>query len=1219
MAHLRWPHIFKLNEHFNTTHLIVDSKRFNEFIDTEFQDWLDSDNEDNAEAKADLLQRNFPDEYMYFIKYLKWIDDFDPNSDGNDNNIANKRIEILLHTDISPNVWFRNSFLPKLLQSKDPKIRNAIIKNVQASYFAPNCFKEEWLPFNLLCKFIIECDRSVNISKFNLYFYDYVTFKYFKKISVYTKDKSLVNEKRDLTVENIRNIIQVLIRNDRAISSEKYDDYETLDDITLYLCKYTFQSLTLDDIQSLQSDYIQLIPLICRFTIFELPDNNNSHNPNGHIQVSHSTTFTQIKDYISELYKYYGKELIERKLSILLPKVIESPKNQVKVLIGLVYLLEDSQSVIDSLDQIYHIIMQDELIDTNVGHLLISLLNRYGTNNIKQLEEFSDVFFKDTEILPYLPASMRWVLFISVMSIIPQHTMYRMENILKLFEKLPRNYLVYFNRLLLKPSIRKVFNVSPRCKEYHQAILKIANNSSQHYIHLLEYIMSVEPKSEYNNLIENFTSAINDKDKWLIRDDHFYETLLKLYTEIKCNHTKKASSLLDRTLKSFVKIYRQPRSHKNRTKVSLDTILPFIKSREELDTLFILMDIKLKYKDKIKIFKYFLEYSQYGEEYIIDYLDSMIEDVNAHGTLDLLEGMKSFVNLDRQIHNYVLHYFISPHHHDSFDLKILVNLMYSLNNISETYKQMIVEFLKSLDTTSNVSKQDRLYRFWCMHKWLIVKDIRGLEIKHLYCHETIVSTILSQYKLSQHRVFSTKHLISLIKKNIPLSPQLVNLFLTQFKEIKEESKKENILSLIRNFPPLHFLLDSNQTGYQSTYTPPPTEQEINESIPYVPNLIIHNIVSFICGDPSVKPKEIIELALISKIFFQGVAKTFNSVKISYCGKTVSSDYLSKYSFSVSQWSLFSHGCYHMNYEALNRFHYRDVEYIFYQLGSLKVQSKMMYQVNREMKNLTSLSIFIGDALSIGSITNLISYCHCIETFHLQIDPELALDIMDIEGVQQYINILLKNNSSLKLVNFSYPFVGCKKITDAMEIVFQNLKEFRKSHFNDFNFINTLSITSKTEIPSNVEPLKSLLINSSEVLFSGGLNRLKALLNPEFFTNLKRVMIQLKYLDDDFEKFILSDKMVLDFVVINTDTLEPTIISNISKKFGLTTLKIIYSHSNYATKDVFEKLLGDCSLNPTLKYVVLQRKIKDKITPIYDFEKCNFYNYKTANNQLFIRD
>ncbi|KYR01207.1 hypothetical protein DLAC_02325 [Tieghemostelium lacteum] len=1220
---------------------IKDSSTFSKFLDNGFKHFIDSN--ENLQSKIQFFKIlvNLED-FLLLTNYLKWIEEFDFSyihvpgdiKDPNKHKIYN-RILLLLNS-VDAMVLYNNGFYPKLLQSKDPEIINTLYQSIE---FKENFkLKNELFPHDLLCQAIKSnpihnCIDLLLMSVNSMYFSKLKYNCNFSNLSQKRVEESLqVNKKRNLNVELVRSTIQAVVSFFPIISpldkslytsvNDRSKTLEKLNEITFILCQFTFQNLNSAEIQSLKYDYIQLLPLICAFALpLESPGMKYGYTNNDIYQDLNSKNKLE-RDYISNLIKHYGREFIEQEFTNLFPKLLSSAKRDYQIFLGLVYHMMDSECVKAHLNEIYQIMHEIEhhTISFPGGFVLSKLLNKYGITNTNHFR----FFYEEKKQCYHLPKCVEFDLYVTLLALNTQYTIENMDSILEVFNNYPSNFLIYLNMLLVKPPFKKAFREITRFQEFHKKIQGIANKSQEHYIHLLEYIISVEPKSQYHNLIVNFSKTLNEGNKsplsgkqYLIRDDHFYEVLLKFYTAIKPLHLKEANNLFNRTLKSFVKLYAYKGPYGRRKKLSLDIILPYIKDLKQLNNLFIQMDTYLSPTSRVKIFKYFLDLNLVDEDYIIGYLNSMIEDIDVFPiTAMILDQMKSFINLEPQIQDLLsqLPQFIEASSITNIKVEVVASLYLSLNDMTLTYQQYIESFIEAMKDAKQL-KSENLLIFDAIHKQLF--DVT-LQCNHctndhesLCVHSYFVGNVLTKYKLSDHNVEFTKLLLPYLSSVKILSPKLTTLILNQFKETKS-TQKENILFLIRQkqITQLYFLFDPKQTGHRSFHSPIP-QQHLNQSTPYVQNLIIQNIVSFICGDPSVTPIEILELSLTSKIFFQGVAKIFNCVKIPSIAKVKST-----YSFLVSPWSLFSVGCYHMDYSSISRFNYQHAEDIFYQLGSLNLNTtSMIYQVNRELKNLTKLTIHLNFPNSINdTICNLLSFCHGIVSFRMYIKIR-GDQLKQSDNIQLYLNALFQNNKeSLRKLKLYYP------LTNALDGVFQSIKEFEMNNpQNNFKSHNKLLIEYFNQHTQKVHDYLTAL-NYCTKLHLDFKQPTAPWFLPEYFPNLNSLEIENEF--SSFPEKLLSNLNTIETLTIHSRVIELYRFYDIcSQKENLKTLKVIYHPINHYMQNIdlvtieeLEKLLCYCSKNPTITNVYfMNTNIKfDSLVTL------NLSGFQPVNNQYFIK-
>ncbi|KYQ99993.1 hypothetical protein DLAC_03487 [Tieghemostelium lacteum] len=1196
-------------------------------------------------------------DYMFMSKFLKWFDEFQPNT----YNIQHSRVLMLLQCYDKIEILFGKSIFRKLLESNDPKIIQTLLldstSGVTTHFFNEfNPINETILPLSTIVntlnyttanqKWLYIVDSIVN----TIYFSDGFIMPIDKIENDFTTRADLIRKEK-FTAHTIRYIIQVVLKGGEVLGSQS-----VMERLISYLCMMTFQNLTKRDIDSLKDDYIKLIPLIFTYgSSYRLRSfiGNDYRKPKKLTNIllanSYSQQIYRPPNYLYYLNEYYGKKVIEKEVL----QFYKDWKSKRKNKEGVIRFLCFAQHVIDStfardnLQAIY-----DEfsaaLIKTIPKPNLLYLfsvwgdyIERYGIANEKDFNQLRFYIVVESKINEKKERSHQVIyeFYITLLASNSQYTLSNFTEIVNQFVQKPCNFMVYLNQLLLKPPILNSMKTHENSNSLYNQIKEIGKISPEHFCYLLEFFMKYEKVSEYPKMVPQFIDAINSNKKWLVRDESFYITILKFYSILKVKNPKEAHQIFEKTIRSFVKSIDINKSWES--PVKLDIIYPFIKDIKEINYLFKQTKELLTDSDQfVKIFKHLIDLDQIGQKYIQEYINSMIElkpstreFMNTpFRTLKILDGLYRFINLDSQIFKLHSNYFqvISKYSCIPDGLKVISsNLLRSLHDFTLVYESFIdsllyidSDFIETQKFTYNLNQFNEI------HQLLFYKNNNSIDIPQediIRIHNRLVTGIIKMNILPDLLMYQIKMIIMYFKPFKSIDQSLQDILLKQFQSLDIFSKKSILRYIKQNeIRVLEYLNDKSISGL-SFNDINQQEQNLNSQTPYVQNLIIHNFVSFICRDKTTSPSDILSLSLVSKLFFKSVCLSFRDYKIQ-----IHKHLNTKYQLSRGVWSFMSLGCHHLNYRDLERFHYQQVEDVFYQLSSLQIQKHMVYLVDKEMTNLTHLSVEIRDDMLLSCISNMMNHCHTLQSFKFSINT-IDINLNRISHISNILQKLFSNNTeTLKQLKFKYLVTFDRQFIQLIDSALQLIKNHEVAHPKTFKYQISLHLTM--DLPIKIDVIRPLTTTCTHLIlerYSFYLYQIKS----DMFLNLKSMTVSADskdYLLANLSKFVMSPEIELQsFSYISN--YDPTLaIKDIIKKPNLKKFQMVINGSvQYLSspKQAIDSILSTVNQNPTIKSLKIfeggttgyyGNYKTTKVPCIIDIHQLNCGDFHPLNNYHFIK-
>ncbi|KYQ88754.1 hypothetical protein DLAC_10786 [Tieghemostelium lacteum] len=1174
-------------------------------------------------------------DYMLFSKLLKWFDEYQPNC----HNEQHDKIVMLLNYYDDMITLYRKSIYSKLLGSKDPKIINALFRQGQPLF--GNLYQQN--EFSLLLSLFLDASEYANF-KNNWYetaftFINQIYFPDGSSVNRQEVEKNFINRddlirKEKFSLQTIREVIQVFLKGEK----HGFRDHSKISDmLVFYLCILTFQNLTNEDILELKDEYIQLIPFIYQYS-------SSSRIPPYSWQkyydkicrtkeyiviarIFNSRARSQKPKYLHYLIQYYGIEIIEKESLNFYLGWKSKPKeqrNDITLFTFAEYMIESS-FIRDHLQELYDYFWDaiDSMItrDTYFTNNYIYFLSVWGLYielyGIVQPKHFNNLIKFITSICKIMHKNQNtknpklYEFHTTLLASNPEYTISNFKDIVTKYTKKHCNFIIYLNQLLLKPSIIHSIKTNKNSTKLYDDIKRVGSKSPEHFCYLLEFFMAFEKVSKYTNMIPQIIGAINSNKKWLIRDENFFNSILRFYNIIKQKNPKEAKQLFEITIQSFIKTLE---SDNKSSMVKFDIIYPYLSDIKEIKYLFQQTKELLNDSDQfIEIFKHFIDLDQIGEKFIQENLDSMI-DMEFKSTnknqnfriLGILDGLSRFINLETKVTKLMNRYFqmvpnLIVYTYTNYNInatarQMTFKLLTNLLDISNGYEKFVESLLCVNYTTDDTNTipftkkklifEDNLKVFDSVHQLIFNNKNNHIDIPQqdiIRIHNQLVSGIINQWNLVELSIHSIYMTIMYFKPLISLDSSLQDNLLKQFKSFDVISKR-SILRYIKenDIRILEYLNDFTLTGF--TFNHNKIEQNLN-------NLIIQKLVGYITRDKSTKPSDILSLSLVSKLFFKSVCLTFQHYKIQLNQRLPD-----KYQLSRRKWSFMSLGCYHLNYKDLERFHYQDVEDIFYQLSSLTIHKPMIYLVNREMSNLTHLDIEIRDDISLNCILQMMNHCFKLESVKFSFIYELNSNrISQIDAIFQ--KLFLNNSSTLDKLYFGYPAIHNTELIESIEYIIYHIKNHQASHPTTFKYQIALTLKANFDSLPNLDRIVSLTSSCTHLIL------------VNFNINNKLIKIQL---NREVVDFIMSSEIELESLTIFGDhhTLQFQEIE-LLKKPNLKKVNFIFS--SQAPNQYIDSILSVINQNQSIKSFKIFKVHSVDIPPIYNYSQSYSYFINLPHN------
>ncbi|KYQ88728.1 hypothetical protein DLAC_10754 [Tieghemostelium lacteum] len=1170
---------------------------------------------------------------MFFSKLLKWFDEYQPNC----HNEQHYKTVMLLNYYDDMLTLHRKSIYRKLLESKDPTIINALFRQDQTLYGNLNEQSEYSLPLSLF----LDASEYANV-KHNWYLtaFSFINQIYFQDGSGVNRqevEKNFINRddlirKEKFSLQTIREVIQVFLKGEK----HGFQDHSKISDmLVFYLCILTFQNLTKEDILELKDEYIQLIPFIYQYSPSSRIPTYSMHDIICGTKVSQdiarifNRARTHQPKYLHYLIQYYGIEIIEKESLNFYLSWKSKPKeqrNNITLFTFAEYMIESS-FIRDHLQELYDYFWDAIDMKNNYVYFLSVwglYIERYGIVQPKHFNNFIEFLTKNCKIMHKNQNSLNLTLYefyTTLLASNPEFTISNFKDIVTKYTKKHCNFIIYLNQLLLKPSIFHSIKTNKNSTKLYDYIKKAGSKSKEHFCYLLEFFMAFDKVSTYTNMIPKLIGAINSNKKWLVRDETFFNSILRFYNIIKQKNPKEAKQLFEITIRSFIKTIE---SDNKSLMVKFDIIYPYLSDIKEIKYLFKQTKELLNDSNQlIEIFKHFIDLGQIGEKFIQENLDSMIDmefkstnkNQNLYRILGILDGLSRFINLETQVTKLMNRYFqmvpnLIVYTYTNYNINTMARqmtfkLLTNLLDISNGYERF-VESLLCVDYTTDDTNtipftkiklifEDNLKVFDSVHQLIFNNKNNHIDIPQqdiIRIHNQLVSGIINQWNLVELSIHSINMTLMYFKPLISLDSSLKDNLLKQFKSFDVISKK-SILRYIKenDIQILEYLNDFTLTGF--TFNHNKIEQNFN-------NLIIQKLVGYITRDKSTKPSDILSLSLVSKLFFKSVCLTFQHYKIQLNQRLPD-----KYQISRRKWSFMSLGCYHLNYKDLERFHYQDVEDIFYQLSSLTISRPMIYLVNREMSNLTHLDIEIRDDMTLNCILQMMNHCFKLESVKFSFIYELNSNrISQIDAIFQ--KLFLNNSSTLDKLYFGYPATYNTELIESIKSIIDHIINHQTSHPTTFKYQIALTLKAQYGRLPNLDRIVSLTLSCTHLILAY-FNKFDGQLKPNLFLNLQSIFLQVNaacQLNREVVDFIMSPEIELESLTIFGDhhTLQEM------EQFKKPNLKKVnFILSLQPPKQYIDSILSVINQNQSIKSLKIFKVHSVVIPPIYNYSHC-YYSY-----------
>ncbi|KYQ96708.1 RING zinc finger-containing protein [Tieghemostelium lacteum] len=235
----------------------------------------------------------------------------------------------------------------------------------------------------------------------------------------------------------------------------------------------------------------------------------------------------------------------------------------------------------------------------------------------------------------------------------------------------------------------------------------------------------------------------------------------------------------------------------------------------------------------------------------------------------------------------------------------------------------------------------------------------------------------------------------------------------QFK-VLGNNQKRSLLYFIKsnNIENCKFMFDEEKTGYHYEDV---EEANMGTLNPYMQDLIIQKILLNIFVDRSSGgTSTLIPYAMVSKRFFNVCRKLF---------KTLPLELDIRDQIDTSEDSLLYQGPYQLKYSQLQFINYKNVQKVFYQLGSLYFDAPKYFTIKNEMSNLTNLVVTTNRKkwsvpdnnlqLLYTNLLNIVEHCHTLERFKMDLRDNVQKKLPPT--FQEFFDTLLKNNTQLRVI------------------------------------------------------------------------------------------------------------------------------------------------------------------------------------------------------------
>ncbi|KYQ90778.1 hypothetical protein DLAC_11772 [Tieghemostelium lacteum] len=959
------------------------------------------------------------------------------------------------------------------------------------------------------------------------------------------------------------------------LENRTHDGYNRKIEVLKLLSYYTLPFMKTGDILELQESFMNILPLLI---------------------YNSATQYNELKlDYI---LKYLDRNLIEKYFSKYLRDILSGNSHSsdfiyIKGACRILCYYGKSEAITDNIQAIFTLLMENNTVDWNLLALIV------GTNGIPLPRTYLSKIY-----------NVSYHNVVSISTILQEDPEFFFESRYKIIESIKKLDIRCLNSLL---SSEKVLKVLEKDREFYAHVIeKVCNPEPRNTIYMLGYILEnddIDGLKEVNQLISKFIIN-NSKD----RDDKFFKNLLELYhrlkTETKYTVGSKGDpfSIYEKVVKGVMTRFAEKQSG-----VTLNVLFPSRLNDREIECLYEHTKLLLSSPDDIvRVLKYitYIDESK-SIEYLSDYIKiystmvkkkdikkAKISNVNSemenennfsayYHLLDILSGIKSFINVDDHIKDLLLYHFKIDNYSKPQSKSVhtmISDLLVSLNDLPKYLPKFIDKFISSSPSTYY-----QYLEFNLIHKHLfsrLKRHPRFDEAELDSMHKYLVSKILVTLKTKDADII--KRIYIHCKRVKTLDNKLKNEIIYHFTRLDQDSKLILHKFINKNKITSLDFIEENEMSYFFTGV---VHSESSEYI--LPNSIINHILSslFQCNFTLSPLSSYLQTALVSKQFFKETSRIFSDTKILLHHDNHRQPLHLK--INNNDRSLFSMGCYHLKYSQL--IYIKDSENYLYNLSSLYIDCPLFFNVTKEMVNLTHLKIrpyrsATKKVLFLGPLYELISHCNNLQ----MIDLEISTDDNSME-IKEFIEKILEKKP--KKFHLRYQF------RDDVKPIIKLLRKHNKQEAPKFQLETSVQGWNK-DVPNYFyKPSTSI-----ELKNLGDIN-----ITPDIalnYINLKK----LKFLNitdmynREQQKFQLLNIEQIAFRGILMDFSPPLLLSTFPSitKFSISLLKrFFYVNHGYHYSDEAERLVS-------FYHILFQSLNQHKTIQLLKF-KMNIHTYHEKKN------
>ncbi|KYQ92628.1 hypothetical protein DLAC_06624 [Tieghemostelium lacteum] len=503
----------------------------------------------------------------------------------------------------------------------------------------------------------------------------------------------------------------------------------------------------------------------------------------------------------------------------------------------------------------------------------------------------------------------------------------------------------------------------------------------------------------------------------------------------------------------------------------------------------------------------------------------------------LLDRLKRVANLDKYISTVLLNYSkIKPKPETELIYEPLQNISIRLllslaNNI---YQQFIDQYFESL-----IIQEDSLSNLLSFHHSLfqqINNSLTVLQSKEHY-DEYIIKKLLKSSKpytlaspfdysfKKEYVAFIMRNIVELSTELTTIAPKYLSRMETMLAICNENNRKFILKTIhVKKIACLQMLIENAAT--KLGYDPRNQTDDFSQYTPQIQNLVIQNILRFFYMDQTILGRELINLAQVSKTFFRESLKLVQKIPRHFTFSRI---------IDTGNWSLLANGIYHIKYSQLRHFHFEKVESIIYKQQSLVLDQPIFYQFNRELSELTHLTIDshslsipyfplysrhqFTQALFQSSVISLLDHCHELKEVKLIMGPHLTsrnIGILEnIKLLNSFLTCLEKildnNHSSLQVIKISF----IERLDSEQQLIvlsiLDKLDNFKRLHPKFTFFTNASYFTSKlVPLSYSFTPSGSMNTNLLKYVNQLRISDMVSIVEPmdtiQYLTNLTKLVL-----------------------------------------------------------------------------------------------------------------